>query len=151
MIAISDIKDQLQARRQIDSYSHRLQPEALNARAVVTHARPPPLPFDYINPMFGSTSRNAAALALGRNSWYLRGIQSPQPHQLGMAAVRTASSRQSNSYAELRNFGGRASWIVNKLFTSPVKNTPDVITNLATYLAAQLAGSPQLQTSQVSA
>ena len=140
MIAISDITELLQAQRQIDSESSRRQWQALNAGVVISDARQPDMPIIYVNPMFEEMSGYAAAEVLGRNCRFLQGNE---PHQPGLAAIRTAISTQSNGYAKLRNFRKDGSVFVNELFISPVRDANGVVTHFV--------GIQHLETSHVSA
>ena len=139
MIAISDITELLQAQRQIDSESSRRQWQALNAGVVISDARQPDMPIIYVNPMFEEMSGYSAAEVLGRNCRFLQGNE---PHQPGLAAIRTAISTQSNGYAKLRNFRKDGSLFINELFISPVKDSNGVVTHFV--------GIQHLETSQVS-
>ena len=139
MIAISDITELLQAQRQIDSESYRRQWQALNAGVVISDARQPDMPIVYVNPMFEEMSGYAAVEVLGRNCRFLQG---KEPHQPGLAAIRTAISTQSNGYAKLRNYRKDGSLFINELFISPVKDANGVVTHFV--------GIQHLETSQVS-
>ena len=126
MIAITDITELLQAQRQVDSESYRRQWQALNAGVVISDARQPDMPIVYVNPMFEQMSGYASSEVLGRNCRFLQGAE---PHQPGLAAIRTAISTQSNGYAKLRNYRKDGSLFVNELFISPVKDANGVVTH----------------------
>lgn len=126
MVAITDITELLQAQRQVDSESYRRQWQALNAGVVISDARQPDMPIVYVNPMFEQMSGYASSEVLGRNCRFLQGLE---PHQPGLAAIRTAISTQSNGYAKLRNYRKDGSLFVNELFISPVKDANGVVTH----------------------
>ncbi len=126
MIAITDITELLQAQRQVDSESYRRQWQALNAGVVISDARQPDMPIVYVNPMFEEMSGYASSEVLGRNCRFLQGSE---PHQPGLAAIRTAISTQTNGYAKLRNYRKDGSLFVNELFISPVKDANGVVTH----------------------
>lgn len=126
MIAITDITELLQAQRQVDSESYRRQWQALNAGVVISDARQIDMPIVYVNPMFEQMSGYASGEVLGRNCRFLQGAE---PHQPGLAAIRTAISTQTNGYAKLRNYRKDGSLFVNELFISPVKDANGEVTH----------------------
>ena len=138
MIAISDITELLQAQRQIDSESYRRQWQALNAGVVISDARQPDMPIVYVNPMFEEMSGYAAIEVLGRNCRFLQGNE---PHQPGLAVIRTGINLQANGYAKLQNFRKEGSLCSNGLFISPVKGANGVVSHFV--------GIHHLETSQV--
>ena len=78
------------------------------------------------NPMFEDMSGYSSSELLSRNCRFLQG---KEPHQPGLAAIRTAISSQSNGYAKRRHYCKDGSVSINDLFISPVKDAQGVVTH----------------------
>jgi diguanylate cyclase (GGDEF)-like protein/PAS domain S-box-containing protein len=128
LTAIANVLAAAIERRRSDA-SLRLRERALEASVsaiVITDARKPDHPIEYVNPAFERITGYPAHEVIGRNCRFLQWNDDGQPQ---LEAIRSAIRTQTEGRAVLRNYtrDGRLFW--NELHVAPVRDERGAVTH----------------------
>jgi diguanylate cyclase (GGDEF)-like protein/PAS domain S-box-containing protein len=128
LTAIANVLAAAIERRRTDA-SLRLRERALESSVsgiVITNAREPDNPIEYVNPAFERITGYRAEEVIGRNCRFLQWNDEDQPQ---LESIRHAIRTQTEGHAILRNYtrDGRVFW--NELHVAPVRDESGAVTH----------------------